>query len=117
MTTVDMTKLSYTELLSLSEKLDQEIAAKRTEELKVLADGFAKKVVAAGFSVDEAMSALRPYVEPSKTGRRKSPGKRPALYQDPANPANTWSGRGLPARWLTTYEQQGRGREEFRIAP
>jgi DNA-binding protein H-NS len=36
-------------------------------------------------------------------------------YRDPANPGLTWAGRGLAPRWLTTYESQGRKREEFLI--
>jgi DNA-binding protein H-NS len=36
-------------------------------------------------------------------------------YRDPANPGQTWAGRGLAPKWLTAYEQQGRKREEFLI--
>ena len=36
-------------------------------------------------------------------------------YRDPANPGQTWAGRGLAPRWLTAYESQGRKREEFLI--
>ncbi|MFZ5657608.1 MAG: H-NS family nucleoid-associated regulatory protein [Pseudomonadota bacterium] len=37
-------------------------------------------------------------------------------YRDPANAANTWSGRGKQPRWLASYTAQGRALEEFRIA-
>ena len=36
-------------------------------------------------------------------------------YRDPDNPSQTWAGRGQPPKWLTGYESQGRGREEFLI--
>jgi DNA-binding protein H-NS len=36
-------------------------------------------------------------------------------YRDPANPSQTWAGRGLAPKWLTAYEQQGRKRKEFLI--
>ena len=38
------------------------IAERRTEELKVLADGFARKLVANGFSIREGLDALKPYL-------------------------------------------------------
>ena len=115
MTAPDISNLSYPELLKLKEELNQKIEAQRVEELKVLADGYIKKVQASGFSVEEAISALQPYAADAKTqAKRRSPGLATPLYQDPANLANTWSGRGLPARWLADYEAQGRSRDEFK---
>lgn len=115
MTAQDLSKLSYPELLALSKELDQKINAKRTEELKVLADGYVKKAQAAGFAVEEAIAALRPYAADAKASKQRSATPAKALYQDPANPENTWSGRGRAARWLADYEAQGRSRDEFRV--
>ena len=36
-------------------------------------------------------------------------------YRDPANPNQTWAGRGQAPRWLVAYEDQGRKRDEFLI--
>jgi DNA-binding protein H-NS len=36
-------------------------------------------------------------------------------YRDPANPNQTWAGRGQAPRWLVAYENQGRKRDEFLI--
>ena len=38
------------------------IAERRVEELKVLADGFARKLAANGFSSREGIDALKPYL-------------------------------------------------------
>ena len=38
------------------------IAERRIEELKVLADGFARKLAANGFSIREAIEAMKPYL-------------------------------------------------------
>ena len=38
------------------------IAECRVEELKVLADGFVRKLVANGFSVREGIDAMKPYL-------------------------------------------------------
>lgn len=115
MNPLDISKLSYPELVELSKKLDQEIAAKRVEEIKVLADGYIKKVQAAGFSAAEAIAALQPYIGGAAKAKRRSAGSPEARYRDPANPENTWSGRGLPAKWLASYEAQGRSRDEFKV--
>ena len=114
MPNVDVSKLSYAELLELSKELERQIEGKRDEELKVLVDGFAKKVQAAGFTVDEALVALQPYAASPKRRSAAAGGAVPVLYRDPADPASTWSGRGRAPRWLAAYESQGRQREEFK---
>ncbi len=114
MNTNDVSKLSYAQLLDLSKELDQQIAAKRAEELKALADGYIKKMEAAGFSAAEAVDALKPYLKNSPAKQRTTSAAA-VLYQDPANPTNTWSGRGRAAKWLADYEAQGRLREDFRV--
>lgn len=115
MTAPDVSTLSYNELVTLRKALDQQIAARRIEELKVLADGFARKIEAAGFTVREAMQALEPYDAADTKSSKRVFGAAVPLYRDPQNPENTWSGRGRPARWLAAYEAAGRSRDEFRI--
>ena len=58
------------------------------------------------------------------TGRAKSVfgrgGARSAVapkYRNPENPAETWAGRGLKPRWLTTAMKGGKSLEDFAIAP
>ncbi|UDF36880.1 UNVERIFIED_ORG: H-NS histone family protein [Shinella sp. XGS7] len=116
MAEVDVAKMSYAELVALRAKLEREIEGKREEELKTLADGYAKKLQAAGFSVEEGIKALLPYTEAKRRGSvGTSTSTARVLYRDPANPENTWSGRGQPARWLAQYVAAGRQREEFRV--
>lgn len=114
MTNVDVSKLSYSELLELSRELEQKITAKRDEELKVLVDGFARKLQASGFTVDEALAALQPYTAATRQKSRQIASAR-VLYRDPANSQNTWSGRVRAAKWISDYEAQGRSRDEFRV--
>ena len=115
MTQVDVSRLSYSELVALRKQLDHQIDEKRGEELKVLVDGFAKKLEAAGFSVAEGVEALSPYLGTSDKRGRQAGSEAPVLYRDPANPSNTWSGRGRAAKWLADYEAQGRSRQEFKV--
>ncbi|OWQ46599.1 hypothetical protein CDL60_14150 [Roseateles noduli] len=115
MSQIDVSRLSYAELVSLRSELEQQIDEKRGEELKVLVDGFAKKLVAAGFTVAEGIDALAPYVAAGGKGARKSGSQASVLYRDPSNPSNTWSGRGRAAKWLADYEAGGRNRDEFKV--
>ena len=122
---IDASKLSYNELIKHRAELDRLvkeaealIESKRSEELKVLADGYVKKAEAAGFSIQEATEALKPYWPKQTAGNKKSKaGTSTAVvhYRDPADASNTWSGRGRPARWLADYEATGRNREEFKV--
>ena len=43
-------------------RVNAAIEERRVEELKVLADGYAKKLQRNGFSVREGMDALKPYL-------------------------------------------------------
>lgn len=113
MTEIDVHGLSFAEMVALRAKLDRQIAEKRDEELKVLADGYIKKAQAAGFTASEALEAVKPYVAAPSTKRSGSTSH--VLYRDPANPQNTWSGRGRAARWLADYEAAGRSRDEFKV--
>jgi hypothetical protein len=65
----------------LAKKAEQDVIAlqikealvyRRAEEIKVLADGFAKKVEAAGYSVYEAMDALKPYLPAKNAGVKRA---------------------------------------------
>lgn len=55
--------LPLAELQKLLAETDAAIAERRVEELKVLADGFARKLAMNGFSVREGIDALRPYAK------------------------------------------------------
>lgn len=54
--------LPLAELQRLLAETNAAIAERRVEELKVLADGFARKLAVNGFSVKEGIDALKPYI-------------------------------------------------------
>jgi DNA-binding protein H-NS len=62
--------LSLEELQRLLAQTDAAIAERRVEELKVLADGFARKLAINGFSVREGMDALKPYLRVKSLGAK-----------------------------------------------
>lgn len=74
-----------------------------------IAELFGSRGTAAPAPAPRAAKGTR---KPSKMAGSKVAPK----YRDPANAANTWSGRGKQPRWLASYTAQGRALEEFRIA-
>lgn len=66
--------LTLVDLQRLLAQTDAAIAERRVEELKVLADGFARKLAVNGFSVKEGIDALKPYIgknlHPAQAPRR-----------------------------------------------
>jgi DNA-binding protein H-NS len=52
--------------------------------------------------------------EPSRFSPRKG-GKVAVKYQNPANPSDKWTGRGMKPKWLRELLDQGRSLEEFAL--
>lgn len=53
-----------------------------------------------------------------KSGKRKrggQSGKVVAKYQNPANPEETWTGRGMAPKWIKDLVAAGRNKDEFLI--
>jgi DNA-binding protein H-NS len=76
---------------------------------------------AEGYSIDElfgsaksAPNARKPASAPRKPS--KQAGKKVApKYRNPANPKETWAGRGQQPRWLSALTAKGKKVEDFLI--
>jgi len=114
---IELKGLSYAELRKLLEQTEAALAEKRVEEMKVLADGYAKKLQMGGFSISEGIDALKPYL-PSKAAKLSSPdGKtREAKYANPEDATQTWVGVGKPPKWFRDSLASGRTREEMKLS-
>ena len=75
-------------LLDEREALELQRQRLRVEELKTLADAFARKLQAAGFSVSEGLAALKPYarVRLQSEAAAASPRLAPRQPQEPRGP-------------------------------
>ena len=103
---INLDDLSLEELKSLQNDValalynfEKRKKAEALAEIKSLAH-------AKGFSLDELL------------GGEAAKGKRaPAVakYADPANPDNTWSGRGRKPKWLVAQIENGKTVEDFAI--
>ena len=116
----DLSNLSYNDLQELIAQAEQLRQSKRTEELKVLVDGFARKVEAAGFTVEEALKELQPYSKKKRAARGTAEPKQPrpvvsgTVYRNPET-NETWEAkdRGRVVGWLQNLINQGHKAEEF----
>jgi len=60
-------------------------------------------------------TAAAPAAKPRTTTKGRKLGAVAPKYRNPANPKDTWAGRGKPPRWLAAELAQGRTLEEFLI--
>ncbi len=90
-------------------------------ELKAQVEAaLASKVAAERQDLEAKLAQLSRIGSP---GRGRPPGKRGGAYgpvapkyRNPANPSETWAGRGLKPRWLTAALKGGKKLEDFSIA-
>lgn len=100
----DLSNMSKPELEKLKAEVEKALAnadQKLKAEAKKAAEEAAKKY---GFSLGELVG--------------KEKGRKPASaarYQNPANPAQTWSGRGRQPGWLKEGLSSGKKMEDFAI--
>ena len=101
----DLTNLSLDELKKLRKDVDMAIenfeARKREAALAELKDVDKKH----GFDLQDLASGK------GKTAKTVSPAK----YRDPAEPSNTWTGRGRKPNWLMQALAEGKSLEDFAI--
>jgi len=70
------------------------------------------KLLAEKAKLEERLRRLRP--QDHRMRRRPYPKVFPK-YQNPKNPAETWSGRGRQPRWLSPQLRSGKKLDDFRI--
>lgn len=120
---IDLSGLSAKELGALikNAKKQQTIVAKRPAVSKVRTQ-LTKLAKAHGYSIEEVFGdaapargrATKATKAPAKKAVRKL-GKVAPKYRNPANPKETWTGRGKQPRWLAALTTKGKKVEEFLI--
>ncbi|MEC7119835.1 MAG: H-NS histone family protein [Pseudomonadota bacterium] len=107
----DLSKMSVEDLQKLAEEASNMIGTRRQQDLK---DGYAQAEKIAsdlGVTLDELIEAGRSK-STRKTGSRKPVEPR---YRNPADTAQTWTGRGKQPRWLAAAIAAGAKIEDFLI--
>jgi DNA-binding protein H-NS len=99
-------KMSVKDLMALEVELQAAIAARRLEERAEVKEKLQALAEKSGYSVDDLFGKGR---------RGGSRGSVPPKYRNPANPSETWTGRGRMPVWIKTLVDKGAKREKFLI--
>jgi len=119
----DLEKLSPQELAALIARANKrrKLLAKRKPAAQVKA-AIARVLKQHGWTFEElfgkqeaAPKASKPAKAGKATKKAGKPGKVPPKYRNPANPNETWTGRGRPPRWLAAELAAGKTLESFLI--
>lgn len=101
---VDISTLSVAELEALRGSIENVIVNRRQTELVNLRKAIEDMVEEAGFTLDEVMQAT------ASKKRTVAP-----KYQNPADPSQTWSGRGRKPGWVEELIASGGNLEDCLI--
>lgn len=120
---VNIENLSPQQLADLISRANKrkKVLAKRKPANQVKAS-VSKLLKAAGWTFDElygktASTAAAPSASKAarKSTKGRSLGKVAPKYRNPANPKETWAGRGKQPKWLAAETAKGRKLEDFLI--
>lgn len=121
---IDLEGLSAKELQALIAKASQrrKTLAKR-KPVAVVRKKLVSLAKAEGYSIDELFGTARWVRDKAGTEAKKGPARKSGQkgskvepkYRNPANPAETWAGRGMPPKWMSAEMAKGRKLEDFLI--
>jgi DNA-binding protein H-NS len=98
---VDLKSLNHTQLNDLISKAQVRQNELRKEKVGKLREKIHALIKAEGYSFDDIFGGKAP-------GKRRSGGIVPPKYKNPADPEQTWSGRGKRPRWFNDALKAGK---------
>jgi DNA-binding protein H-NS len=97
----DLEKMSYQELAQMEAEIGRLIILKKEQERASLKEHITALARDSGFDVKELLG----------NGRGRSQTLAPK-YRNPANPQETWTGRGRMPRWMAAATKGGKVKKE-----
>lgn len=97
---MNLRSMSIDKLAKLKDQVDAALSSKVVETRRML---------------ESQLSKLTGFGTTSRRGPRGVRGKVAPKYRNPANPSETWAGRGLKPRWLVAGLKSGKKLEYFSI--
>jgi DNA-binding protein H-NS len=110
----DITGLSDDDLTALIEAAQTELSSRRERKRAEFLANVREQARALGFDAAEVAAAF------ATKGKRASADKRGAVapkYRNPANPAETWAGRGAKPKWVADALGAGKQLDDLKIPP
>lgn len=106
--TDDLENYTASELVDLRDRINTIIVKKHALEQNAIKERLITLATEAGFSIEEVLAL--------NDKRRGKKGAIPAKFRNPANPSETWSGRGRKPNWLVErLKKRGSSIEDFAI--
>jgi len=103
----DLTTLSAQELEDLAEKAQKMALSKKEETKKDVRRKVLETIRESGFTFED--------IFPDGASPKASRSTAMVKYRNPANPLQTWVGRGRKPRWLVEALAAGHSLEEFAV--
>lgn len=103
---INLKNLSIAELKTLQKEIVNEMESRGKEERQKLLQEFRDKAKALGISLEELL-AVAP--------KARSAGKVAAKYANPANPEQTWTGRGKRPLWVGECLAAGKTLDDLKV--
>ncbi|NTV95111.1 MAG: H-NS histone family protein [Thiobacillus sp.] len=103
---MNLKTLSIAELKTLQKEIVNEMESRGKEERQKLLQEFRDKAKALGISLEELL-AVAPKV--------RTAGKVAAKYANPANPEQTWTGRGKRPLWVGECLAAGKTLDDLKV--
>ena len=104
-----------TNLLTKSPEELKSLIAEAQKQLETLQRNKQKEVIAQIKALAESIGVSVEINADSKKASKKVKSAAPAKYRNPDDPSQTWSGNGMPPRWLKALTDAGRDKSEFLI--
>jgi DNA-binding protein H-NS len=103
---MDLNAMSRKELLKLKSDVEKAIASVGDREMRAAREALERVAAEHGFSLAEVTGAAAG----RGTGRKA---KGAAKYRNPADPSQTWSGKGRRPDWFKAAEAAGRSHDSM----
>lgn len=110
---VDLKGMTPKQLEKLAADVAKEIEMRASKQRDAAIKAAKKVAKDHGFDLSELLDAA-----PKQRGRKKTAAKKaplPPKYKNPANPAQTWSGRGRRPEWFKAAEKAGKSLKSLEI--
>lgn len=118
--TIDLNALSPRELDALIAQAKRRKAVlKKRKPIATIRKRIVDFAISEGYTIEElfggAGASRKAAKKATKKAARKTGRKVPPKYRNPANPSETWTGRGKQPRWLAEQLKKGKKLEDFLI--
>lgn len=107
MSNIDLNSLTVDELKKISADATALIQNKEDSQIREAYEEVKRLAATVGMTPDEIA------VWGNNQARKRK--QVDIKYRDPANPQNTWTGRGIQPRWLTQKLEAGHKKDDFLI--